>query len=235
MVGSRLGFALVISFYSLVAMATSFAQGLVSFRIFRFLLGLGEGPNMPGATKTVAEWFPDRERALAVAFFDSGTSIGGAVAPFLVLYAYKSFGTLAAGLSGHGKPRLHLAFRVASLSIARRSSMPSVSASELEYIQEGQSGGRRTGAPVRWRDLIRYRQTWGIMLGRFLLDPFWYFISEWFALYLVEPRLFISKKASSVFGCRFWARIWETWLAAVFRVTGCRAGGRWVRLAAQCC
>ena len=80
-VGSRLGFALVVAFYSLVAMATSFAQGLASFRIFRFLLGLGEGPNFPGAAKTVAEWFPNRERAWAVALFDSGTSIGGAIAP----------------------------------------------------------------------------------------------------------------------------------------------------------
>src|SRR3984957_4445048 len=92
-IGSRTGFALVISFYSVVAMATSFAQGLTSFRVFRLFLGLGEGPNMPGATKTVAEWFPNRERALAVAIFDSGTSIGGAIAPFLVLYAYKSFGS----------------------------------------------------------------------------------------------------------------------------------------------
>ena len=91
--GSRLGFALVVAFYSVVAMTTSFAQGLASFRIFRFLLGLGEGPNFPGAAKTVAEWFPSRERAWAVALFDSGTSIGGAVAPFIVLYAYKLLGT----------------------------------------------------------------------------------------------------------------------------------------------
>jgi ACS family hexuronate transporter-like MFS transporter len=182
-VGSRLGFALVISFYSLVAMTTSFAQGLTSFRIFRFLLGLGEGPNMPGATKTVAEWFPDRERALAVALFDGGTSIGGAVAPFLVLYAYKTFGTwrpvflvtgslgfiwLAAWLRYYRSPDQHL----------------SVSAAELAYMREGQPPAEIAVAPVRWRDLIRYRQTWGILLGRFLLDPFWYFISEWFALYL---------------------------------------------------
>src|SRR5207248_1938719 len=91
--GTRLGFALVVAFYSSIAMLTSLAQGLVSFRIFRFLLGLGEGPNMPGAAKTVAEWFPNRERAWAVALYDSGSSVGGAVAPFIVLYAYQAFGT----------------------------------------------------------------------------------------------------------------------------------------------
>jgi len=78
--GTRLGFTIVVSFYSAVAMSTCFAQGLGSFRLFRFLLGLGEAPNQPGAAKAVSEWFPDRERAWAVALFDSGTAIGGAMA-----------------------------------------------------------------------------------------------------------------------------------------------------------
>ena len=68
-------------------------QGIVSFRIFRFLLGMGEAANWPGATKAVAEWFPDRERAWAVALFDSGSSVGGAVAPFLVLFLFRPFGS----------------------------------------------------------------------------------------------------------------------------------------------
>ena len=71
LVGSRLGFAIVVSFYSVIAMTTAFARGIVSFRIFRFLLGLGEGPNFPGAAKTVSEWFPNRERAWAVALFET--------------------------------------------------------------------------------------------------------------------------------------------------------------------
>jgi ACS family hexuronate transporter-like MFS transporter len=196
--GSRIGFALVISFYSVVAMATSLAQGLGSFRFFRFLLGLGEGPNMPGATKTVAEWFPNRERALAVAIFDSGTSIGGALAPFIVLYAYKAFGTwrpvfLVTGSLGFIWLFVWLRFY---RSPDRHSS---VSAEELAYIRDGQAKPEPQGATVRWRDLIRYRQTWGIVLGRFLLDPFWYFISEWFALFLLSKGFSLER---SVLG--FW-------------------------------
>ena len=74
-------------------MATSFAGGLRSFAAFRFLLGLGEAGNWPGATKAVSEWFPRRESGWAVALFDSGSSIGGALAPFIVLGTYQAFGT----------------------------------------------------------------------------------------------------------------------------------------------
>lgn len=197
-VGSRLGFALVVSFYSLVAMATSFARGLASFRIFRFLLGLGEGPNFPGAAKTVAEWFPNRERAWAVALFDSGTSIGGAIAPFIVLYTYKLFGTWRPAFALTGC--LGMVWLVVWLRYYRApQSHPSVSAQELRYIQEGRSSSGESGQAARWRDLIRYRQTWGIVLGRFLLDPFWFFVAEWFALYLSSKGFHLE---ASVLG--FW-------------------------------
>jgi len=180
--GSRLAFPLIVSFYSLVAMATTFAQGLVSFRIFRFLLGMGEGPNFPGAAKTVAEWFPARERAWAVALFDSGTSIGGALAPFLVLYAYK--------LSGTWRPPFVLTGCLGLIWV-------------VVWVRFYRAPHRPMGAPTepraRWRDLLRYRQTWGIILGRFLLDPFWFFVSEWFALYLYSRGFQLTQ---SVIG--FW-------------------------------
>jgi len=197
-VGSRLGFTLVVGFYSLVAMATSFAQGLASFRIFRFLLGLGEGPNFPGAAKTVAEWFPNRERAWAVALFDSGTSIGGALAPFIVLYAYKLLGTWRPVFALTGC--LGVTWLIAWVRFYRApQDHPSVSAQELRYIQEGRSLPARAGQAARWRDLVRYRQTWGIVLGRFLLDPFWFFVAEWFALYLTSKGFHLE---ASVLG--FW-------------------------------
>jgi len=183
--GSRLGFAVMVAFYSVVAAATSCAQGLASFRIFRFLLGLGEGPNFPGAAKTVAEWFPARERAWAVALFDSGTSIGGAVAPFIVLYAYKALGTWRPAFLLTGC--LGLVWLAVWLRFYRDpAGHPKVSKAELAYIQQGQSTQLQAAPAPRWRDLVRYRQTWGILLGRFLLDPFWFFIAEWFALYLAS-------------------------------------------------
>ena len=196
--GSRVAFPLVVSCYSLVAMATTFAQGLVSFRIFRFLLGMGEGPNFPGAAKIVAEWFPSRERGWAVALFDSGTSIGGAAAPFIVLYAYKLFGTWRPPFALTGC--LGIVWVLVWLRFYRApGSHPRVSPAELDYIRDGRPAIAQAQRAARWRDLLRYRQAWGIILGRFLLDPFWFFVSEWFALYLFSRGFHLTE---SVLG--FW-------------------------------
>ena len=92
-VGTRTGLSVTVAFYSIAAMLTSLATGLRSFCFFRFLLGAGEAGNWPGATKAVAEWFPRRESGWAVALFDSGSSIGAAVAPFLVIGLLEAFGT----------------------------------------------------------------------------------------------------------------------------------------------
>src|SRR5687767_10395171 len=90
--GTKRGLSLAVLWYSAVAIATSAAVGLKSFAAFRFLLGAGEAANWPGATKAVSEWFPKSERGMAVAIFDSGSAVGGAVAPVLVIWLYSSFG-----------------------------------------------------------------------------------------------------------------------------------------------
>src|SRR5881394_1195356 len=87
-VGTRRGLSISVAFYSLVSMLTPLARGLGSFGFFRFLLGAGESANWPAATKAVSEWFPKHERGLATALFDSGSSVGGAIAPFIVLWIY---------------------------------------------------------------------------------------------------------------------------------------------------
>jgi MFS transporter, ACS family, hexuronate transporter len=84
-IGARRGLTLTVAWYSVASMLTSLASGFYSFIAFRFLLGAGESGNWPAATKVVGEWFPKRERALATALFDSGSSVGGAIAPFIVL------------------------------------------------------------------------------------------------------------------------------------------------------
>ena len=95
-IGARRGLTLTVAWYSVVSMLTSLASGFYSFMGFRFLLGAGESGNWPAATKVVGEWFPKRERALATALFDSGSSVGGAIAPFIVLDIY---------FAGAGVPR----------------------------------------------------------------------------------------------------------------------------------
>ena len=183
--GARRGLLLTVTFYSCVASLTALARGLASFRFFRFLLGAGEGPNWPGATKVASEWFPDRERAWAVAMFDSGSSIGGAVAPFLALYAYK--------LTGSWRPVFLVTGSLGFLWIMAwrwlyrpPEQHPRLAPEELEYIRRGRTPEVRVSprAGITWRKLLRYRQTWGIIWGRFLLDPYWFLIADWFALYL---------------------------------------------------
>ncbi len=201
-VGTRRGLAWSVAFYSVVAGLTATAQGLAGFRVFRFLLGAGEAANWPGATKAVSEWFPARERAWAVALFDSGSSIGGAVAPVLVLFLYRAFGSW--------RPAFILTAMLGVLWLLAWRALyhspethPRISTEELEYIQKGRAGSVESGPAlpaVAWRDLLRYRQAWGIMLGRFLLDPYWFLMSEWFALFLVSKGFRIEQSALGFLG-----------------------------------
>jgi MFS transporter, ACS family, hexuronate transporter len=174
-----------VTFYSCIASLTALAQGLASFRLFRFLLGAGEGPNWPGATKVASEWFPDQERAWAVAMFDSGSSIGGAIAPFLALYAYKLTGSWRPVFLVTGS--LGFLWLIAWRWLYRPPEQHHrLAPEELEYIRRGRTPEVEVlpCSGITWRRLLRYRQTWGIICGRFLLDPYWFLIADWFALYL---------------------------------------------------
>ncbi|MEP7366714.1 MAG: MFS transporter [Acidobacteriota bacterium] len=171
--GTRRGLSIAVTWYSIVAMATPLASGLRGFCVARFLLGLGESANWPAATKAVAEWFPKRERALAVAIFDSGSSIGAAVAPALVLGIASWFGNW------------RMAFVVTgSLGFLWLWAWRRMSAHPVRV--EIDEGAEVTPGRKRWRDLLRYRQTWGAIASRALCDPVWFFITDWFAIYLTS-------------------------------------------------
>ena len=185
--GTRRGLALSVTWYSTVATLTALVQGIGSFRVFRFLLGMGEAANWPGATKAVSEWFPARERAWAVALFDSGSSIGGAVAPFLVLFVYHHFGSWRPAFVVTGS--LGFLWLIAWRLLYRTPEKhPRITPEELELIRRGRASDAspETGANVRWGTLLRYKQAWGIILGRSLLDPYWFMIAEWFGIFLVS-------------------------------------------------
>lgn len=200
--GTRRGLSWSVAFYSTVAALTCFAHGIMGFRAFRFLLGAGESANWPGATKAVSEWFPARERGWAVALFDSGSSVGGAIAPFLVLYLYRSFGSWRPAFVITGV--LGFLWLIAWRALYHPPEKhPRLGPRELAYIQAGRAPEAASAAglpPVGWAKLLRYKQTWGIMLGRFLLDPYWFMVAEWFALYLMSKGF---RTEQSVLG--FWA------------------------------
>ncbi len=201
LIGTRLGLMISVAFYSVVGALTATANGLVSFSFFRFLLGAGEAANNPGGSKAVSEWFPPKERAWAVALFDSGSSIGGAVAPFIVLFIHNRFGSW--------RPAFIITASLGFIWLAvwrylyhKPAEHPRISQEELNYIHGGAGPGMKpsTQGNPRWLPLLKYKQTWGIVLGRFLLDPYWFLMSEWYALYLNSKGFSLEQ---SMLG--FWA------------------------------
>jgi len=187
-VGTRLGITISVAFYSLVSMLTPLANGLFSFMGFRLMLGLGESANWPAATKAVSEWFPAKERALATAFFDSGSSIGGAISPFLVLWIYFHWGWRPAfvvpGVLGFV---WLLVWRKFYYPPDRH---PLISAEELAMIRNDNSSNQSMGVTrSKWRDLLRLPQTWGVIASRAFTDPVWYFVTDWFPVYLVAKGI----------------------------------------------
>jgi MFS transporter, ACS family, hexuronate transporter len=191
-IGTRKGLTITVIWYSIAAMLTSLAVGLRSFAIFRFLLGAGESANWPAATKAVAEWFPKKERGWAVALFDSGSSIGGAVAPLLVIGLYKYFGGWRPAFIITGT--LGFLWLIAWRMLYHPpESHPRISDAEREMILRDRSEldqqDERTDHKTRWRDLIKLPQTWAVIAARTMTDPVWFFITDWFAIYLVSKGI----------------------------------------------
>ncbi len=193
-VGSRVGLALAAIWWSVMNILTGLASSVFGFAFFRFMLGIGEGFNWPGASKVVAEWFPREERSLAVAIFDSGSSVGGALAalaiPLIALAAGWRWAFAASGMLGF--VWLAVWLRV----YHPLDQHPRVTPEERALIKAG-----RDAEPLsldrgfaRWRRLARNRNLWGIVLGRALTDPIWWFYVFWLPQYLSDARGFSLKR-----------------------------------------
>jgi len=184
-IGTRRGLTLSVTWYSLVSILTSLATGFYSFMTFRFLLGAGESGNWPGATKAVSEWFPKRERGLATALFDSGSSVGGAIAPFIVLSVYSRWGWRPAFLI---PGMLGFVWLIAWRRLYHPpQEHPRISQAEREMLLADSQDldGMAGKARPRWRDLLKLPQTWGAMAAKGMTDPVWFFVTDWFPIYLV--------------------------------------------------
>jgi MFS transporter, ACS family, hexuronate transporter len=191
--GTRTGFAVAIVVWSIAAMGHAeapaagpfvgsllgmfglgYSTSVAGFMAMRFLLGLGEAGNFPASIKTVAEWFPKRERALATGIFNSGTNVGALVTRLAVPWITVTYGWywafIATGAIGFLWLGAWLVF------YQRPDAHRSVSAGELAYIR---SDPPDTPVRISWRTLIRYRQTWAFALGKFLTDPVWWLYLFW--------------------------------------------------------
>jgi ACS family hexuronate transporter-like MFS transporter len=192
-VGTKRGFIGSILLWSVAAMAHAFARGLASLSVFRFVLGFGEAGNWPGAAKTVAEWFPIRERAFGMAIFNSGAAIGSVIAPPLIVWLSLTYGWqttfIVTGSLGFAWLVLWLLF----YQTPDRHKW--LGEQERKLILEGQrvednALGAEPAERLGWRELLRYRQVWAIILSRFLTDPVWWLYISWLPKYLADARGF---------------------------------------------
>jgi MFS transporter, ACS family, hexuronate transporter len=182
--GNRRGFSIAVVIWSVAEMGHGLSRSVASFCGMRGLLGLGESGNWPGATRSVAAWFPAGQRALAMGIANAGASLGPALAPPFIIWMQLQYGWravfLATGALGFVWLALWLLLYPKNARGATASGRPS--APQTDH------------APVPWSVLIRRREVWGIVLGRFFGDPIWWLYINWLPLYLVDVRGYDLKK-----------------------------------------
>lgn len=208
--GARIGFSVSVVVWCVAAMAHAFIAGATSFAVCSFFLGLGEAGNWPGAAKVIAEWFPQHERATGMAIFNSGASMGGVLAPLVVarfldpavgwshtflIVGSLGFVWLAIWLLVYQPVRVH----------------PRLSPKERALIEAGHTDSTYSPAPAVSK-LLAYRQTWGILIARFLVDPVWWLYMLWLPTYLKDARHLDIK----AIGAAAWAPYFAAAIGALF-------------------
>ncbi len=172
--GTRLGYALAMIFWSLASMGTALANSLTGFRMSRYALGFGEAAVFPASIKAVAEWFPKKERALATGIFNAGTNVGAIITPLIVPWIVLRWGWQGAFV---GIGAIGFVWLVIWLLIYRKpEDHRAVSKAELEYIR---SDPQEPVGKTKWIRLFPLRQTWAFAMGKFLTDPVWWFYLFW--------------------------------------------------------
>lgn len=193
-VGTRMGFLAAYLWWSFASMAHALARGIGGFAACRFVLGMGEAGNFPGAIKAVSEWFPRKERAMATGILNVGAGVGAMVAPWIIYLImdpkWMGLGWKEAFIGTGGVGLIWVVFW---LTLYRRpQEHPRLSREELAHIEAGQeaASGKEAGPPIRWVELFRYPQVWGVIAARFFSDPVWWFWIYWFQGYLQKYRGF---------------------------------------------
>jgi len=218
-VGTRIGMTISIVGWSISIALHSFAKSLFSFSIFRFMLGFSEAGNWPGATKSNAEWFPPKERAIAQGIFGAGASLGSVVSAPIIALLFVAFGwkttfVLIAGLG--------LIWIIPWLIVnkATPDKHPWLTDQERDHILDkpiltNSSNVAIAEVPVlTWKELLKFRNTWGIIMGRFFIDPVWWLFVTWLPTFLKEQFLFDIKQIGAF-----------TWVPYLFAAVGSIAGG----------
>ncbi|TYK65131.1 MFS transporter [Colwellia echini] len=213
-VGTRLGFVLSIGVWSIATALHAFAQGVLSFSIFRAILGVAEAGNWPGAAKSNADWFPTKERALAQGIFNSGAAIGGIIAIPLIAYltVYFSWQMVFVVIGAVG---LLWLIPWCILVKAPPGKHPWITAEEREYILSGQKNTEST-EEVSEEDeynpttgqILKHKQSWGVIIASAAIDPIWWLFVFWIPIYLNEVYA-MDVKSIGIYG-------WVPYVGAMF-------------------
>lgn len=209
-IGTRLGFVLSITVWSMATAAHAFAQGILTFSIFRSILGVAEAGNWPGAAKANAEWFPTKERALAQGIFNSGAAIGGIISVPLIAYlaiflSWKVIFVII-GLIG-------LLWLIPWLYLVKSPPQdhPWITDEEREYILSGQKVEATEGADEyvpSYGEMLSRKESWGVIIATAAIDPIWWLFIVWIPTYLVEVYA-IDVKGLAIIG-------WVPYVGAMF-------------------
>lgn len=180
-VGTRIGFSIAVALWSVASMLHAAARSWVGFALARIGLGLSEAGNFPAAIKTVAEWFPRKERAFATGLFNGGSNVGAILAPITIPLIIGALGSwrwvfILSGLLGF----FWLFFWLIFYRKPRESRF--TNKAEIAFIEDGEAEPEKV--KISWLRLLKYRQTWAVALGKLLADPAWYFYLFWGAKFL---------------------------------------------------
>ncbi|MDB2340784.1 MFS transporter [Flavobacteriaceae bacterium] len=187
-IGTRLGFIVSIVVWSLASAFHAFARGLISLSIVRGLLGLGEAGNWPGAVKSNGEWFPVKERAIAQGIFNSGASIGNVIAPFVIVFLYARFGWKTTYII-LGAVGLLWVIPWLFLNKSTPEKHPWVTQEERDLIladriDKNEVENKTKAKSLSVSQILSYKQSWGVLMCRFFIEPIWWFFAGWMPIYL---------------------------------------------------
>ena len=214
--GTRLGMTISIVSWSVSIALHAFARTLFSFNIFRFMLGFSEAGNWPGATKSNAEWFPVKERAIAQGIFGAGAAMGSVISAPIIALLYLAFGWKTTFVL-IGALGLIWVIPWWFINKATPDKHSWITDKERVYILDEDSNAAAATelAPVlTWKELLKFRNTWGILMGRFFIDPVWWLFVTWLPTFLKEQFLFDIKQIGAF-----------TWLPYLFAAVGSLLGG----------
>jgi len=215
-VGTRIGMVVSIVGWSISIALHALARSLASFSIFRAMLGISEAGNWPGATKSNAEWFPAKERAIAQGIFGAGASLGSVIAAPVIAAIYIAFGWRAtfAGIAVLGIVWI-IPWLIINKTTPDKHSW--ITKKEQDHILDAGDDKKKISADIKvysWKQLLNFKNTWGIISSRFFIDPIWWMFVTWLPTFLKEQFAFDIKQVGAF-----------TWLPYLFAAIGGLTGG----------